>query len=195
MKTPTDVTDLNTPVSLRDHFLIAMPGMHDARFNHSVTYICEHGEKGAMGIVINQPIPLTLGQIMAQLNLPDVRHLGHHPILTGGPVQGERGFVLHPPGKEWQSTLQVSEQVCLTASRDIIDGLANGTGPEKFLIALGYAGWEAGQLEDEIMANAWLTIPASDSIIFDTPLEQRWSLAAQPLGIDLNLISSVAGHA
>lgn len=195
MTTHSEVPDLNTPVSLRDHFLIAMPGMHDTRFNHSVTYICEHGEKGAMGIVINQPMSLNLGHIMTQLELQDVHHVGHHPVLAGGPVQTERGFVLHPPGKEWQSTLQVSDQVCLTASRDIIDALAAKQGPEKFLIALGYAGWEPGQLEDEIMANAWLTIPASHSIIFDTPLDQRWSLAAQPLGIDLNLISSVAGHA
>lgn len=196
MNTYTDTPPLPTSETLRDHFLIAMPGMHDARFNHTVTYICEHSEKGAMGIIINQLMPLTLGSIFNQLSLPDRRKLASSPVLAGGPVQVERGFVLHPTGQSWQSTLPVSDQVALTASRDIIDALAEGEGPGTFLVALGYAGWEAGQLEEEIRANAWLTVPANPAIIFDTPLDQRWTLAAQqPLGIDLNLISSVAGHA
>jgi len=195
MKTLAEQSVSDAPVSLRDHFLIAMPGMHDSLFNHSVTYICEHSEKGAMGVVINQVTPLTLKDVFDQLDLADLHTNGRQTVLAGGPVQTERGFVLHPPTKEWQSTLKVSDQTCLTASRDIIEALADGSGPEKFLIALGYAGWSAGQLEEEIMANAWLTIPASNTILFDTPLDQRWSLAAQPLGIDLNLISSVAGHA
>lgn len=185
-----------TAGSLRDHFLIAMPGMHDSSFTHSVTYICEHGEKGAMGIVINNVLPLLLEDIFEQMQLTtDHNNLGHQAIVAGGPVQVERGFVLHPRAQEWQSTLHVSSQISLTASRDVIEAIAEGKGPDQFLIALGYAGWGAGQLEAEIAANAWLTIPADSQILFNTPYEQRWLAAAQPLGIDLNLISSVAGHA
>ncbi len=192
-------SDAHTPQltagSLRNHFLIAMPGMHDNSFAHTVTYICEHSDKGAMGIVINNLMPLVLGDIFNQMQLPNHPELTGAPVVAGGPVQVERGFVLHPRGEEWQSTLHVSPDLSLTASRDIIEALAEGRGPQNFLIALGYAGWGEGQLEAEIAANAWLTLPASNQIIFHTPFEQRWTAAAQPLGIDLNLISSVAGHA
>jgi putative transcriptional regulator len=182
--------------SLRNHFLIAMPGMHDATFAHSVTYICEHSETGAMGIVINNAMPLLLEDIFTQLGLDNGKsNADKQPVFIGGPVQPERGFILHPRGQEWQSTLHVSAQVSLTASRDIIDALADGTGPSQCLVALGYAGWSGGQLESEIAANAWLTVAADSNILFNTPCEQRWTAAAQPLGIDVNLISSVAGHA
>ncbi len=184
-----------TEGSLRNHFLIAMPGMHDSSFAHSVTYICEHSTQGAMGIVINNPMGLSLGDIFGQMQLPINPKLAEQPVVAGGPVQTERGFVLHPAGSEWQSSLQVSPELSLTASRDIIEALAEGRGPDKFLIALGYAGWGEGQLEAEIAANAWLTLPADQQIIFNTPFEQRWTTAALPLGIDVNLISSVAGHA
>lgn len=191
-----DTADL-TPGSLRDQFLIAMPGVHNNAFAHTVTYICEHSDKGAMGIVINNVMPLALRDIFTQMQLTaDHNGAGKQPIFAGGPVQVERGFVLHPTeAGEWQSTLRVSSQVSLTASRDIIEAIAEGRGPSHFLVALGYAGWDEGQLESEIAANAWLTLPADSQILFHTPAEQRWTAAALPLGIDLNLISSVAGHA
>lgn len=181
--------------SLRNHFLIAMPGMHNSAFAHSVTYICEHSDKGAMGIVINNAMPLFLKDIFMQMELTDYSGVGNQVVYAGGPVQVERGFVLHASGTEWQSTLHISPQISLTASRDIIEALAEGRGPREYLIALGYAGWGEGQLEAEVAANSWLTLPADSNIIFNTPPEQRWTAAAQPLGIDLNLISSVAGHA
>lgn len=188
-------TDL-TAGSLCDHFLIAMPGMHDATFAHTVTYICEHSDAGAMGIVVNNAMPLLLADIFIQLGLGKGKeHAGQQQVCAGGPVQIERGFILHPRGTQWQSTLDVSEHISLTASRDIIDALADGSGPSQFLLALGYAGWGEGQLEAEIAGNAWLTVPASSHILFETPFEQRWAAAAQPLGIDVNLISRVAGHA
>jgi putative transcriptional regulator len=192
-KNPTHIQ--LTEGSLRNHFLVAMPGMHNSVFAHSVTYICEHNEQGAMGIVINNPMGLSLGDIFGQMQLPINTQIAAQPVIAGGPVQIERGFVLHPADTEWQSSIRVSPELCLTASRDIIEALAEGRGPEKFLIALGYAGWGQGQLEEEIAANAWLTLPADQQIIFHTPFEQRWSSAALPLGIDVNLISSVAGHA
>lgn len=182
-------------LGLRDQFLIAMPGLHDSSFAQTVTYVCEHNDQGAMGIVVNNLLPLTLGDIFAQMGLEHDGKLARLPIYAGGPMQMERGFVIHPRGHEWQSTLHVSPQISLTASRDIIEAIAAGEGPEQFLIALGYAGWGQGQLEAEIAANAWLTLPAEANILFGTPPEQRWTAAAQPLGIDLNLISSVAGHA
>lgn len=183
-----------TAGSLCNHFLIAMPGMSDSAFAHTVTYVCEHSEKGAMGIVINHTMPLFLRDIFGQMDLVDRGDLGNGLVYSGGPVQIERGFVLHRNDTEWQSTLKISPEISLTASRDIIEAIADGTGPKDFLIALGYAGWGEGQLEAEIAANSWLTVPADTGIIFNTPHEQRWTAAAQPLGIDLNLISSVAGH-
>ena len=191
---PTDIDEL-TPGSLRDHFLIAMPGLNDSSFAHTVTYICEHSEQGAMGVVINMATPMLLKEIFAQMALSDVSDLGEQIVMSGGPVQPERGFVLHSPDTKWQSTLEISPEISLTASRDIIVALAEGRGPKHSLIALGYAGWGEGQLEAEIAANSWLTVPADKNIIFNTPLEQRWTAAAQALGIDVNLIASTAGHA
>ncbi|HWV15338.1 MAG TPA: YqgE/AlgH family protein [Cellvibrio sp.] len=189
-----DTTDLATG-NLSDHFLIAMPSMQDTSFAQSVTYICEHNENGAMGIVINNPLPMTLAEIFAQMNLEDTAHQGSAPIVAGGPVQIERGFVLHPSDSQWNSTIKVSEDISVTASRDIIDALAAGHGPKPCLLALGYAGWDKGQLEAEIAANSWLTVPADKNIIFNTPFEQRWTLAALALGINVSLIANTAGHA
>lgn len=191
---PIDTVEL-VPGSLCNHFLIAMPSMQDSSFVHSVTYICEHSSDGAMGIVINNPMPMTLHEIFAQMSLPTSHNQGHQPVVAGGPVQQERGFVIHSSESEWQSTLKVSQELSLTASRDIIAAIAEGNGPKEWLVALGYAGWGQGQLEAEIAANSWLTVPASKHIIFDIPFEQRWTAAAQALGIDVNLISNVAGHA
>ena len=191
---PPDYDEL-IPGSLRDHFLIAMPGLNDSSFAHTVTYICEHSDKGAMGVVINSATPMLLKEIFLQMDLDDVASQGEQIVMSGGPVQPERGFVLHSNETKWQSTLEVSPDICLTASRDIITALAEGRGPKQCLIALGYAGWGEGQLEAEIAANSWLTVPASKDIIFNTPHEERWTSAAQALGIDVNLISSTAGHA
>ncbi|WP_111642089.1 YqgE/AlgH family protein [Marinimicrobium alkaliphilum] len=184
-----------TEGSLRNHFLIAMPGLKDTAFAHTITYICEHGSDGAMGVVVNNALPIDVGEILEQMELSDQANIAHHPVLAGGPVQTERGFVLHTGEHEFQSTLAVSPRVKVTSSKDVIEALAGGVGPDNFLIALGYAGWEPGQLEQEIANNAWLTLPADPDILFKTPMEQRWALASRQLGVDLNLISSTAGHA
>lgn len=195
-KIPFDTNyDELTPGSLRNHFLIAMPGLNDSSFAHTVTYICEHSDKGAMGVVINTATPMQLKEIFAQMELADAAEAGDQIVMSGGPVQPERGFVLHPSDSKWQSTLEVSPDISLTASRDIIVALAEGRGPKQYLITLGYAGWGEGQLEEEIASNSWLTVQADKEIIFNTPFEQRWTAAAQTLGIDVNLISSTAGHA
>mgnify|MGYP005840568315 CR=1 FL=1 len=189
----TNDSDLSR--GLRDHFLLAMPGLSGSSFARSLTYICDHSASGAMGLVLSHRMPLTLGDIFAQLEIADLGGAGDQPVLSGGPVQIERGFVLHQDSSRWQSTLAVTGDVSLTASRDILSSLGEGKGPETFLMTLGYAGWEAGQLEQEIADNAWLTMPASPEILFNTPSDQRWSAAARQLGIDLNLISATAGHA
>ena len=181
---------------LTGHLLIAMPAMADPNFVRTVTYICEHTDQGALGIVINRPLPMELGEVFQQLSLRDTDvALARQPVLRGGPVQTERGFVLHEPSRKWDSTVEVSDSVHLTTSQDILAALAQGNGPKRALMALGYAGWGAGQLEMEMSANAWLSVPATSTIIFDTPFETRWSAAAGLLGINLAMISSEAGHA
>jgi putative transcriptional regulator len=196
-KYPSDTIDTSEllPGSLCDHFLIAMPTLQEGSFTQSVTYICEHSERGAMGIVINNPTPMKLQDIFAQMNLRDAARQGSKTIMAGGPVQSERGFVLHSSDTAWHSTTKVSDAISITASHDIIAALAEGQGPSHCLIALGYAGWGEGQLEAEIAANTWLTVPADKNIIFNTPIEQRWTVAGLALGINVNLISSTAGHA
>lgn len=185
----------STTDGLRDHFLIAMPSLQDGYFAHTVTYICEHGDEGAMGLVINQPIDLKLEQILRQLNLDPASSMTEQAVFRGGPVQPEHGFVLHSPEKEWNGTRKLADGVSLTTSRDILEAMAMGKGPEKTLIALGYAGWGPGQLENEIAENSWLVAPASRAILFALPPYERWNAAAQLIGIDMNLISQVAGHA
>lgn len=179
----------------RGQFLIAMPSLRDPIFAQTITYICEHTPAGAMGIIINHPLNLKLGELFAQLELSTTGKLSQEIVLSGGPVQYERGFVIHTNDQPWESTLEVTPEIGVTASRDIIEALAEDRGPEKAIVALGYAGWEAGQLEAEIAANSWLTVPAENHLLFDTPVEQRWAAASRYLGIDLNLISSTAGHA
>jgi putative transcriptional regulator len=183
-----------TTYSLKNHFLIAMPGLADPRFSKTVTYICEHNEGGAMGIVINQPSSITYSELFSQLALGgDITN--DLPLLLGGPVKKERGFVLHSGEKSWASTMSVSNDISVTGSKDILAAIANNQGPSKMLIALGYAGWSNNQLEQEIVANSWLTVPADQRIIFDTPIEERWTSSAKQLGIDLHLLSTQAGHA
>lgn len=182
--------------SMANQLLIAMPGMADPNFSTTVTLVCEHNDEGALGIVINRPLELKLAGLFEQLDLesadPETAGL---PVLMGGPVGPERGFVLHAPVNRYENTLAVSSDIHLTLSRDVIDEMAAGTGPQQTLVALGYAGWEAGQLEHEMLANSWLTVPATTDIVFDMPFNQRWMSAAQTLGIDISQISTDAGHA
>ena len=173
-----------------------MPGMLDPNFSTTVTLICEHNDEGALGIVINRPTPLKLGGLFEQLSVEDPDPAAaSDPVLAGGPVSPERGFVLHGPEQSYENTLAVSDDIRLTLSRDIIDAIAAGMGPRQTLVALGYAGWEAGQLEDEMLANSWLNVPASPEIVFETPFAKRWDSAARILGIDIAAMSTDAGHA
>ncbi len=182
--------------SLTNQLLIAMPAMADPNFSTTVTLICEHNEDGALGIVINRPLDLTLAGLFEQLDVEDPNPTAAaRPVLMGGPVGPERGFVLHNPGNTFENSLEVSSDIHLTLSRDVIDAMATGKGPEQSLVALGYAGWEPGQLETEMLANSWLNVPASPDIVFDTPFNDRWMSAARTLGIDISQISSDAGHA
>jgi putative transcriptional regulator len=182
--------------SLRDHFLIAMPALSDPHFNHSVTYICEHNNDGAMGILINRQLTLTMAEALEQMKIqPSSNFNTELRVHEGGPVQPEHGFVLHAPVGAWESSLQVTDGIALTTSRDVLTAIAHGEGPAHYLIALGYAGWGAGQLEQELGDNAWLSCPAEPHILFEVPLAQRWSAAAALLGVDLNLLSSEVGHA
>lgn len=183
-------------VSLKNHFLIAMPSMADPNFAQTLTYICEHNEHGAMGIVINRPLEVMVGEVLEQLNIEDyAADFDHLPVLCGGPVQLDRGFVLHRDGSQWDASSNINEGLCITSSRDILDAIAHGRGPEESLIALGYAGWGDGQLDEEMAQNAWLSVQADPDIIFNTPFEQRWQAAASLLGIDLSLLSMETGHA
>lgn len=181
---------------LSNHFLIAMPGLADPNFFQTVTYICSHNSAGALGIVINRPMNLTLGELMEQLRITPVpKELSSEIIYSGGPVQREQGFVLHSPIGSWDSTFKVTDGIGITTSRDVLEALAQQKGPGNILIALGYAGWGAGQLEQEMVDNAWLSGPADPAILFHTPIDQRWTAAAAALGVDLNLLSGDAGHA
>jgi putative transcriptional regulator len=181
---------------LNNQFLIAMPGMNDPNFAQTVTLVCEHGPQGALGIIINRPLTMTLGEVFAQLGLDSTHsRVNESLVLQGGPVQTDRGFVLHSPGTSWESTLAFSERLHLTTSRDILDALACGEGPAQAVVALGYAGWDAGQLEDEVAQNAWLTVRADDQLLFDTPAAERWQAAGRLLGVNLLHMSSDAGHA
>ncbi len=182
--------------SLSDQFLIAMPALDDPNFSKTVTYLCDHNEEGAMGLVINRPLDLDIRELFSHLQITNIQQdTGYIPIYQGGPVQTDRGFVLHREIGEWEASIVVNDDIAITMSQDIITSIAEGTGPKDFLIALGYAGWGAGQLEDELAANAWLNGPADSSIIFDTPIEQRWTASAHHLGIELENISSDIGHA
>ncbi|MBE9567883.1 MAG: YqgE/AlgH family protein [Proteobacteria bacterium] len=178
------------------HFLIAMPSLDDGFFNQAVTYICEHDDSGCFGVIINQETTVTLKEIIQQMGIETGENYHEdQPVFVGGPVDQGRGFILHRPVGNWQSSLQVSNNIALTTSKDILEALANGTGPEDNIVALGYAGWSAGQLEDEMANNTWLNCPADEQIIFDTPPAERWKAAAQLIGIDLSLLSNDAGHA
>lgn len=183
-------------VNLTHHFLIAMPNMADPHFAKTLTYICEHNDQGALGVVVNRPIEMNLHALLEQVAIElEGDALKAIPIHFGGPVQVDRGFVLHSPLGEWQSTLAVSSEIGLTTSKDILQAVARGEGPGKLLVTLGYAGWAAGQLEHELAQNAWLTVQAAPGVIFDVPAEERLPAAMQLLGIDFASLSEQAGHA
>ncbi|MBQ0960162.1 YqgE/AlgH family protein [Ideonella sp. 4Y11] len=187
-------------INLTHQFLIAMPGMLDGHFAGSVVYLCEHNAQGAMGLVINKPTDITLGSLFEKvdLSLPD-ESLAAQPVFFGGPVQTERGFVLHEPMSAdtpgFASTLSVPAGLAMTTSKDVLEAIAAGHGPQRLLITLGYSGWGAGQLEEEIGRNGWLTVPAEASLVFDTPVEQRYERAMHLLGVDPRMLSQEAGHA
>jgi putative transcriptional regulator len=182
---------------LSGQFLIAMPAMADPNFDRTVTYVCEHNDEGALGIIVNRPTTMSLGEILAQMDLRiSDPALAAQPVLQGGPVQPERGFVIHDDGGDgFSSTLSVPDGLKVTTSRDILVALAEGHGPPRAVIALGYAGWGAGQLEAEMAANSWLTVPAAAEIIFSVPFERRWEAAAALLGVSIAALSPEAGHA
>ena len=171
--------------------------MADPHFTRTLTYICEHNDQGALGVVVNRPIDMTLRSLFDRLSLPIANDaIGDAPIYFGGPVQTDRGFVLHEPAGSWQSTLKVRDSVGLTTSKDILDAVGRGEGPKRLLVTLGYAGWSAGQLEHELGQNAWLSVEAKgDQILFDMPAAERLPAALSLLGIDLASLSEEAGHA
>lgn len=186
-------------MNLQNQFIIAMPSLQGPIFERSVTYICEHDEQGAMGIVINVPIKLSINEMFKQIDIDtskrDMKALASKAVFQGGPVSEERGFVLHTPKPDLGSSIRLSDQLMLTSSKDILETLGTKEQPPQFLVALGYAGWEAGQLEQEIADNSWLTVPADLDIMFNTPISERWQKATQKLGIDVWQLSSDAGHA
>ena len=189
---------------LSHHFLIAMPGLEDPTFAKSVVYVCEHSARGAMGLIINKPSELSLKHLFEKVELPLHREdLLQSNVLMGGPVQGERGFVLHEPvlteasGQDplYASTLSVPGGLAMTTSKDVLEAMANGSGPQRVVVTLGYASWGEGQLESEIGENSWLTVEADPAVIFDTPIEQRYDKALGLLGLQSWMLSSEAGHA
>ena len=191
----SNTPSLYLPGSLQDHFLISMPHMDDPRFALTVTYICEHNESGAMGIIINRPIGIELNELLQHLDF-SYNSDQTTPVYAGGPVQDDRGFILHrSTTNEWDSSYKITAELSLTTSMDILQAISENSGPEQFLVALGYAGWGAGQLEQELSENVWLSCPANLDIIFRTPAEERLQAAAATLGVNLDLLTSQSGHA
>lgn len=184
--------------TLKNHLLVAMPSLIDSFFYHSVVYLCDHDQDGAMGMIINRPTRITMNELFQHLKIQNQSESAQEmPVLFGGPVQKEQGMVLHQGrGKDdWKSTLNVDDDLFLTTSSDILSALGTKSGPEKALVTLGYAGWEAGQLEEEIRANSWLTVPADPRILFDVPAEERWQKAARQIGVDIHMMSQHSGRA
>lgn len=176
--------------------LIAMPDMSDPNFRRSVTLLCQHNDEGAIGITVNRRSAFDMGEIFEQLDIPcSDKATSRTPVLEGGPVSPDRGFVLHTPREGYESSLPVNEEIMVTTSRDILADLAAGNGPERFVMALGYAGWSRGQLEGEMRENAWLAVPADSDIVYDAPVEDRWERAVNRLGIDFSSLHSEGGHA
>ena len=195
--------------SVAHHYLVAMPSLTDPQFDGTVIYLAEHTPKGAMGLIVNRPSELNLGNLFDRIDLsppandsisvrgrPSYGPIGDSPVFLGGPVQTDRGFVLHEPVGKWSSTLVLNDMMGLTSSRDILEATACGRGPDRVLVSLGYAGWDEGQLDQELAGNAWLTVPATDtSLLFDVPSEERFAYSFRLLGVDPLHFSGVAGHA
>ena len=186
---------MSTFQSLKSHFLIAMPTLDDPNFHRSVTLICEHNEEGAMGIVINQPTEVTTSELLDHLEIAVQPGFHERPVLAGGPVQMDRGFVIHSGDKKWQSSLELDQQIKITTSQDILKALPHQPELNDAFVALGYAGWGPGQLEAELLADGWLTLPAEDQIIFDIPDDEKWRTAAMQYGIDISTFGDVIGYA
>lgn len=186
-------------LNLANHFLIAMPSMQDPIFGGTVVYVCEHNDKGVLGVVINKPTDMTMDVLFDRIDLKLSEGLkgtvSSAPIMFGGPVQDDRGFVLHSPGGRYSSSLAVTEEVAFTTSIDVLEAVANGDGPQRMLVSIGYAGWSPGQLEEEIAKNGWLTVHADAHVLFDLPIEERYNAAIKLLGIDPLMLAPEAGHA
>lgn len=180
---------------LANQFLVAMPSLEDDNFNHSVTLMCEHTEQGALGLVINRPLTLHLGEMLDQMGVSRTQLKGDPIVYWGGPVSPERGFVVHSTPGGWDSTLAITDDLYVTTSRDILAAIGDGGGPRQYFVALGYAGWSAGQLDDELLRNSWLNTPVDRSILFHTPANERWRAATRLLGVDISHLASIAGHA
>ncbi|WP_093558421.1 YqgE/AlgH family protein [Pseudoduganella namucuonensis] len=203
MQEPTDpLAPVAAPapaLNLANHFLIAMPSMEDPVFGGTVVYVCEHNENGVLGVVINKPTDMTMQVLFERIDLEPATNLSpaivDEPIMFGGPVQDDRGFVLHTPGARYSSSLTVTDEVAFTTSIDVLEAVAKGTGPERMLVSIGYAGWSPGQLEDEISRNGWLTVGAQPHILFDVPVEERYFAAMKLLGFDPLMLAAEAGHA
>lgn len=180
---------------LTNQFLIAMPDMADPNFGGTVVFIAEHSPKGALGLVINRPMEIDLATLFERIDLKlEIAPLAASPVFYGGPVQMDRGFVLHQPVGDWNSTVSIGSELGLTSSKDVLEAVASGGGPSRMLVTLGYAGWGPGQLEEEISRNAWLTVPASAELIFDTPVDERFQAAFRLLGVDPAFLATSAGH-
>ncbi len=184
------------PASLANHLLIALPALDDPNFARSVTLVCQHDDDGAMGVVINRLSTYTLADVLAQMQLPaHAPGLDQRIVVDGGPVHPERGFVLHDGDPGWDSTLRIANDLYLTTSRDILEAVSEGRGPDRLIVALGCAGWGAGQLEFELGENSWLTVPGNTDLLFDVPLEQRWQAAGGLIGVDMTRLTDYSGNA
>jgi putative transcriptional regulator len=187
---------VDAPDTLANQLLIALPTLADSPFARSVALICQHDGEGAMGVVVNRASEYTLGEVFQQMGIAsDDGDLCARPVLAGGPVHPERGFVLHDGSREWDSTLAIAEHLYVTTSRDILEAMARGDGPQKVTVALGCAGWGAGQLEQELVENSWLTAPADPELLFALPLGMRWQAAAGRIGVDMSRMADYSGHA
>ena len=187
-------------MNIKNHFLVAMPSMLDDNFRFSVVYMCEHNEDGAMGLIVNRPIDLSIGDMLEQIDIEPALGISHphslaNPVLFGGPVAEDRGFVLHQNQRHYGSSVNLANNLTVTTSKDILTMLGTSQEPEHYVVTLGYAGWTAGQLERELSENSWLVIEADPTVIFDTPIEQRWHKALAHLGIDPLHLSMEIGHA
>jgi putative transcriptional regulator len=181
---------------LKDQFLLAMPALAGSYFGATITYVCEHNDEGAMGIMVNRPLDLTLAELLDQLNIETLdSNCSEVQVLEGGPIASDRGFILHTNDQHFESSLALGNALMLTTAREVLEAIAAGNGPQNYLVALGYAGWGEGQLDAEMQQNSWLNCPADAQVLFDTPLAERVGAAAKSLGIDFNLISGHAGHA